>query len=325
MKNTRQTKIFCVLSTTCLLTQTVFAQHMESLLRDQWTTHYFGRFKLDLPANSEITADYKIYNEKIELISKNGKSQLEANIANTISKLNTGVTRGKSDTYERTVPLSNGSALVLSQRKDFYTINAYLLTSKNTLYKMDAAAISDQNLDDAISKTRKLSDSIFFRVPQEAPPSGAFSLEAGYTTLPPSYAKESIYMGAQISSHPGTYVSLLTQRIARQEESLIERVKKNQSGLVFEELKSIINQTKTLRKRERMIGDIKAEEIAVRALAEGKRFYDFQVEYKGTLKSNVSPYIALALGTHEEGSDFKTDEEALAFWDRVVDSLKPLP
>lgn len=56
-KKNFQTKVFFVLLATYLLTQTVFAQRIESPLRNQWTTHYFGRFKLDLPAGSEVVSD----------------------------------------------------------------------------------------------------------------------------------------------------------------------------------------------------------------------------------------------------------------------------
>ncbi len=74
-----------------------------------------------------------------------------------------------------------------------------------------------------------------------------------------------------------------------------------------------------------MIDGLEAEEIAIVTLADGKRFYTFQIEYEGLLKSNTTPFVELRLGTHEIGSDFKSDEEALAFWDRMADSLKRMP
>ncbi|WP_309137581.1 T6SS immunity protein Tli4 family protein [Pseudomonas syringae] len=135
---------------------------------------------------------------------------------------------------------------------------------------------------------------------------------------------EGIYMGAQISTHPGTFVSLLTQRIVEHDDTLIKRFE-NESGGLVPGMAELLSKTKTLRKRTRMIGDFKAEEVAVTTLIDGKRFYTFQIEYEGKLKSNTRPFIDLRLGTHEVGSDFKSDEEALAFWDRVVDSLRPLP
>ena len=317
--------LVCILAFTLTQNQAALANPVEGDFMTPWTTNYFGRFKIDLPSNSDILTDYKIFNEKIKFISKNGKKDINYNIEKNIIDLKEDLVRGKSTVYEKTIPLSNGSALVLSKRQEYYTLNVYLLTAKNTLYNMTATAISAENLESAIEKIRKLSDAIFFRRPQDAPAPGAFALEAGYTTLPNTYAKETIYMGAQIAGHPGTYVSLLTQRIVKKEDGLIQRFENPQNSALSKELKALASITKTLRKKERMIGNIKAEEVAVKALTDGKTFYNFQVEYQGTLKSNTEPHIALELGTHEKGSGFKSDDEALAFWDKVVDSLKPLP
>ncbi|WP_072367195.1 T6SS immunity protein Tli4 family protein [Pseudomonas sp. NFACC10-1] len=291
---------------------------------EKWDTHYFGRFKLELPVNSKILTDYKIYNEKVELVSKNGKSDLSSFVDQTIEELKKGTAYGTSSRYEKTIPLSNGSVLILSKLDKLYTFHAYLLTSKNTLYRMLVKSISAKGIDGAINKTRLISESIFFRRPQDAPPQGAFALEAGYTTLGTTQSLEGIYMGAQISTHPGTFVSLLTQRIVEHDDTLIKRFE-NESGGLIPGMAELLSKTKTLRKRTRMIGDFKAEEVAVTTLIDGKRFYTFQIEYEGQIKSNIRPFIDLRLGTHEVGSDFKSDEEALAFWDKVVDSLKPLP
>ncbi|MEX5538596.1 T6SS immunity protein Tli4 family protein [Pseudomonas syringae] len=293
-------------------------------MNNKLTTHYFGRFQLDLPTSSEIVADYKLYNEKVELVSKNGKSDLSSFVDQTIEELKKGTAYGTSSRYEKTIPLSNGSVLILSKLDKLYTFHAYLLTSKNTLYRMLVKSISAKGIDGAINKTRLISESIFFRRPQDAPPQGAFALEAGYTTLGTTQSLEGIYMGAQISTHPGTFVSLLTQRIVEHDDTLIKRFE-NESGGLIPGMAELLSKTKTLRKRTRMIGDFKAEEVAVTTLIDGKRFYTFQIEYEGQIKSNIRPFIDLRLGTHEVGSDFKSDEEALAFWDKVVDSLKPLP
>lgn len=293
-------------------------------MNNKLATHYFGRFQLDLPTGSEIVADYKLYNEKVELVSKNGKSDLSSFVDQTIEELKKGTAYGTSSRYEKTIPLSNGSVLILSKLDKLYTFHAYLLTSKNTLYRMLVKSISAKGIDGAINKTRLISESIFFRRPQDAPPQGAFALEAGYTTLGTTQSLEGIYMGAQISTHPGTFVSLLTQRIVEHDDTLIKRFE-NESGGLIPGMAELLSKTKTLRKRTRMIGDFKAEEVAVTTLIDGKRFYTFQVEYEGQIKSNIRPFIDLRLGTHEVGSDFKSDEEALAFWDKVVDSLKPLP
>ncbi|WP_256582499.1 T6SS immunity protein Tli4 family protein [Pseudomonas sp. Irchel 3A5] len=292
-------------------------------INDQWITHYFGRFQLDIPAGSEIAADYKLYNEKVDLISTNGKSDLNSIVDQKIEELKKGIAHGTSSRYEKTIPLSNGSVLILSRLDKLYTFHAYLLTSQNTLYNMLVKSISAKGIEGAINKTRLISESLFSRPPQDAPPRGAFALEEGYTTLGAAQSLEGVYMGAQISTHPGTFVSLLTQRIAEHDDSLMTRFEEENGGVVSG-MGDLLTRTKTLRKRTRRVGDIEAEEVAVATSIDGKRFYTFQLEYEGQLKSNTRPFIDLRLGTHEVGSDFKTDEEALAFWDKLVGSLKAL-
>lgn len=293
-------------------------------INEQWITHYFGRFQLDIPAGSEVATDYKLYNEKVELVSRNGKSDLSSIVDQKVEELKKGIAYGTSSRYEKTIPLSNGSVLILSRLDKLYTFHAYLLTSQNTLYSMLVKSISAKGIEGAINKTRLISESLFSRRPQDAPPQGAFALEEGYTTLGAAQSLEGVYMGAQISTHPGTFVSLLTQRIVEHDDTLIKRFEE-ESGGVVSGVAGLLNKTKTLRKRTRRVGDIEAEEVAVATSIDGKRFYTFQLEYQGQLKSNTRPFIDLRLGTHEVGSDFKTDEEALAFWDKLVGSLKALP
>lgn len=295
------------------------------MLGKHWNTHYFGRFQLSLPQGSEIAADYKIFDEKIELVSKNGKSQLPILTQQLIDDLEKGVARGTSSKYEKTIQLDNGSVLLLSRLSTLYTFNSYLLTSKNTLYHMMIKHVTPNGVPEAVENMRKLSNAIYFRHPDSAkPPHGAFALEAGYSMLPNDQFFESIYMGAQIKGHSGTYVSLLTKSITEKEPSLLERFEQKEYDPVVGEL-SNTGRLQTLRKNKRATGGIEGEEVAVSAVIDGKTFYAFQFEYDGTLESNTRPYIAIELGTHENGSNFKLNEEALAFWDELLQSFKPLP
>ncbi len=290
-----------------------------------WQTRYYGRFKLDLPKNSEDSAYYKIYNEKIDLISKNGKKDIESKTEELVGQLKQGKARGTYSRYEKTILLDNGSVLIISKLEKLYTFNCFFLTSKNTLYRMTVSALNEADYKGAIDKMKMISNAIHFRSPQNAPPAGAFAIEAGYLKFSPQQPAESVYMGSQIAGHPGTYVSLLTQRVSQLEEPLFTRFDKQKNSGISGALSELINKTKTLRKQSRMIGALPAQEIAIMTEADGKLFYNFQLEYQGTVKSNSSPYFALEMGTHEVGSDFKSNEEALAFWDRVVNSLKPVP
>lgn len=107
-----------------------------------WTTHYFGRFEITLPKGSKISADYKIFNENLVLVSKNGRANLPTLVNQKTEELKKGIARGTSSRYEKTVPLDNGSMLLLSRLGEFYTFNAYLLSNKNTLYHLMAKTIT---------------------------------------------------------------------------------------------------------------------------------------------------------------------------------------
>ncbi|MBA1206421.1 MULTISPECIES: T6SS immunity protein Tli4 family protein [Pseudomonas] len=290
---------------------------------NNWNTHYFGRFQLSLPPGSEIVADYKIFDENLELVSKNGKSQLPVITQRLIEDLEKGVARGTSSKYEKTIQLDNGSVLLLSRLSTLYTLNAYLLTSKNTLYHMMIKRVTPNGVPEAVENMRKLSNAIYFRRPDTEPPHGAFALEAGYSTLPNDQFFESVYMGAQIKGHAGYYVSLLTKSITEKEPSLLERFDQKEYDPVVGEL-SNRGKLQILRKKKLTVGGIEGEEVAVSTVIDGKTFYAFQFEYDGTLESNTRPYIAIELGTHEIGSNFNSNEEALAFWDELLRGFKPL-
>ena len=133
----------------------------ESLLN----THYFGRLEIALPCGSEISADYKNFDEKIEWVSNEGDSRINQAVDQKVEDLKKGIAVGTFSVYEKTVPLDNGSVLLVSRLNKFYTFNVYLLTAKNTLYHMMAANISEQGLEGGIEKMRLLSNSIYSRPP----------------------------------------------------------------------------------------------------------------------------------------------------------------
>ncbi|MFF5864590.1 T6SS immunity protein Tli4 family protein [Pseudomonas sp. NPDC012596] len=302
--------------------QSIAADHMDSHLENQnWKTHYFGRFSLSLPKDSEISADYKIFGANIELISKNARSELPNIVNQQIDALKKGTAKGTAHRYQKTIPLDNESTLLLSHLTSLYTFNVYLITNKNTAYHMMVRNISEEGMPTAVERMRMLSDAIYFRHPDSAPPAEGFALEAGYTLLDKTRFYESVYMGAQIKEHSGTYISLLTKGIEEKENTLIQRFEAKQYDASVGDLMKAGTIT-VLRKNKRTAREINGEEIALSANADGKKFYAFQFEHEGTIGSNTRPYIALELGTHEKGSDFASDEEALAFWDDVLNSLR---
>lgn len=298
-------------------------QNDDKMPMSAWKPHYFGRFSLPLPEKAKVVADYKQIGEKIELVSKNASVDLNKLVAQKTEELKKGNARGTASRYEKTVELDNGSVVLVSRLEEFYTLNAYLVSDENTIYYVMVKTISVEDMPGAIEIMRKLSNAIYFRMPQKSPPHGGFALEAGYTTLPNDKYLEKIYLGAQISDQRGTYITLLTETIGRAERSLLQRFDDRDYDSSINDIASA-GKIITLRKDSRTLAGIRGEEVAVKTKSGGKTYYAFQFEYAGIPNSNTRPYIAIELGTHEEGSDFKSDKEALAWWDRLLQGFKPL-
>jgi hypothetical protein len=304
---------------------TMSQQEHYSVDTTQWKNSYFGRFTFMLPPSAKIRSDYHLLHSQLVFSSKNGEYQIAVDVEDKINKLKAGRAEDTGSTFERRVELENGSVLLVSKLYTTYVFHGFFLTDRNTMYTMMAKPISAKGLTQAIEKIRMISRSIYFRPPHEAPPVDAFAIEAGYTTLEPEGYAEETYMGAQFPEYPATYIKFKTQGVGEPESNLLQRFDANLAeASILDSVAQLFNHVKVLRKRNREVNGITAQEVAAKATGEGKTLYSFTLEYSGDANSNRRPRIVLELGTHEVGSDFKSDEEALAFWDAVVDSLKPL-
>ncbi|WP_410011107.1 T6SS immunity protein Tli4 family protein [Pseudomonas sp. LRP2-20] len=61
--------------------------------------------------------------------------------------------------------------------------------------------------------------------------------------------------------------------------------------------------------------------MLVKTSTEGKDVYAFRLEFPGSPNSSMEPYTVLELSTVDSGPGFEDDEEAIAFWDKLVASL----
>ncbi|MFK0310483.1 T6SS immunity protein Tli4 family protein [Pseudomonas sp. NPDC090233] len=278
---------------------------------------YFGRFTFEAPSISpEIWSAYKIGDKKIELITKNGKKEIENKITTTINEINKLHESGYP-AYDQTVKLEGGGAVVVSKSTD-YTFDIFYLTAKNTAYKQHVELIDFDSFDKAMSVVRQINSSIHVRPPASKPPTKTFALEAGYLDIPLDKFPEQVSIGLPITSKPGIHLTFDTQIIGVPEEGLITRYEKRSSGVIMPLLKSVLSRTTLLRKSKKSIAGLPFEELLLKSNADGKTLYSFRLEYPGTPESSLEPYTVLELSTVEGGPGFKNDEEALGFWDELL-------
>lgn len=285
------------------------------------TRFYFGRFSFEAPSTDpKVWSAYKIGEKKIELISKNGKHELDKRISSTISEINKLHEAGYP-AYAETVQLDGGGAVVVSKSTD-YTFDIFYLTDNNTLYKQRVEFIDLDSYKKAMSVVVEINASIHFRVPAAKPPAGTFSIEAGYMNFPLDKFPEQVSIGLPVTSKPGIRLTFDTQVIGAPEEGLISRYEKRRSGVITPLLNSVLSRTTLIRKSKKTVNGLQFEEVLLKSTADGKISYSFRLEYPGTPESSLEPYTVLELSTVEGGPGFESDEEALLFWDNIVASLE---
>lgn len=316
-KNTTLIKSYLKALTT--LTALIFCIGAESM-PSQTKTFYFGRYKLEVPTDgADIWSSYDVVEEKIELISKNGKRDLTTNSNNTISEINKKHKAGYADAYDQTLPLEGGGLIVVSKGRK-YNFYIYYLTNKNTLYRQKVESIPFEDYADAVKIAKELSASIHYRNPDEQPPAHTFAIEAGYLDFPVNKFDEKVSIGLPVSSLPGIHLSFDTQLIGKPEPGLLSRFEERSAG-ALPLLRDVLTRSTVLRKGRKYITGITFEELLVKTSTEGKDVYAFRLEFAGSPNSSMEPYTVLELSTVDSGPGFKNDEDAIAFWDKLVASL----
>jgi len=316
-KLTRAFKLFSVAVIFFTSTAASGAPSMNTPLN----TFYFGRYSISAPTDgSDIWTSYKIIQKDLQLISKNGKRDITKKVDKSIAEINTLHKSGYKG-FDQKISLDGGGVIVVSKSTS-YDFDIYYLTPQNTLYRQTVESISINSFDKAIGLAKDLNSLIHYRNPASNPPEGTFAVDAGYLTLPHDKYPEQVSIGLPISTVPGIHVVFDTQVIRKPEPGLIERYYQHTSGIVTPMLQKILTSSSLLRKNKRMVAGLTFEEVLLKTKSNNRTFYSFRIEYAGTPKSSMEPYAKLEMSTLDEGVTFNSDEDALKFWDTLVNSIK---
>ncbi|MFJ4114785.1 T6SS immunity protein Tli4 family protein [Pseudomonas sp. NPDC089758] len=283
-------------------------------------TFYFGRYKIEVPTDgANIWSSYEVVEERIELISKNGKRDISTNSKSTIAEITKEHKAGYAEDYDQTIPLEGGGEIIVSKGRK-YNFHIYYLTKKNTLYRQKVESIPYEDFEDAVKIVKELNASIHYRNPADQPPNGTFSIEAGYMKLPINKFDEKVSIGLPVSSVPGIHLTFDTQLIGNPEAGLLSRFEQQSTG-ALPLFKKLVTNTTIIRKGNKNISGLEFEELLIKTRSEGKNIYAFRLEFPGAPNSSMEPYTVLELSTIDNGPGFENDQSAIDFWDRLVASL----
>ncbi|PPA72935.1 hypothetical protein C4E15_27455 [Achromobacter spanius] len=165
------------------------------------------------------------------------------------------------------------------------------------------------------------------REPLEIPTDPGFCIDGAFIAGS-AFQVESFRIGVTFPNHPGAQF-LFRSSTGAEENRLLERM----GGFLMGVAKLVAGMT-TLRKGERNVGPIQAEEYATAGSQEGQRLYSFTWESQGKDDSITEPNLAAQLGVLERNRDnqgnppppaFASDAEAVALWDAIVESIRLRP
>lgn len=294
-------------------------------------THCLGRHLVDLPTGSKVDARYKYMNLRIEVVQGVSKPAYQGRVASRQAEL------------QRTRHSRGGNLFV--ERNDFSPTQQELVSWVNTASRLGHRSElfsyfeqprvmfvfegegSASRLAEFTEYSRELAGKNEYRANARIPSGAGFCFDSGFVSgFRPT--NEEVAASLDVPGYPSVTISYDTYVTGKPDQPLLSRVPRVPSMLV-----SLISGTRTVRRGKRNIGSIEGQELLVRGTEDGKRSYEFLWESQGRANSAEYPFMSLQLSTtsasDEEGNvidaPFASDEEALALWDSILDSIRLRP
>ncbi|MBY4897530.1 hypothetical protein K6V06_10995 [Cupriavidus sp. AU9028] len=301
---------------------------------DGWNTHCFGRYLVDLPPGVKIGAAYKWRGSKVEHLAGETPETLKAKIATRQSELEAQKRDGGRGAmfFDRWQHSDAGSTSLLSWRGPHSTEvlrrESYFVATSPWRVFHTSGDVTIDRLDVAKNNANALAANIKALDRNVIPKEPGFCIEGGMIAGK-EFQPESFTVGIKIPEHPNAIISI-DARTGAEEDRLLDRV----GGFFLSATRGLMPGLTVLRKGERNVGSIEAQEFATAASDKGQRVYAFAWESQGKDRSLADQNIAVRLQVLEQSvvsektpyqPAFKSDEEALQLWDNIIESVRLRP
>ena len=288
-----------------------------------WKTHAIGRHLVDVPGDAKLIESYKFNKVEVEPLPEiKTKARFDLLVSEREREMRAVKPKTKGSFIER-VPHADGSVTLISwDWKEGFTFETYFRAGTSTLkYVGD---VSDDRKQAALDRRERYAQEWRELRPGEIPEGIGF-VTGDMILADNRFNRESWSLSVALAGKPdvGLYLSAYTQ-------SKVEPGLRQRAGGVLTGMLGLGLGLVRLRNRERPVGPIWAEEILVAGTQNGKRGYGFKWEAPGKADSLTEPQINITLEVRESAyptnaQSFANDEEALALWDAIVDSIRLRP
>lgn len=290
-----------------------------------------GRYLLEVPSGTEVVGRFKYMDNDIEVVRGESTSVYLKRLQSKEDELKKALHSRGGTMFVESRNFGPGQTELVSWTSDasrilhHYELFSHFEQPAITLTMSTDGSAS--RFEEIKAYSRELAGSIRYRGDKEMPAAPGFCIEAGFLKGAELNAEE-VAVGLDVPGYPTVTLSYDSYVTGNPDRPLLSRV-----PLVPAMLVSLLDGTSTLRRRDRNIGPIKGQELLVRANENGKRSYEFLWESQGQADSIEFPFMSLQLSTSAESDDngevidapFANDEEALAFWDAILGSIRLRP
>jgi len=291
-----------------------------------WKTHAIGRHLVDVPGDAKLLEDWKIAGDPLEPLPIKSDTHFKLVVEQREAELRATPHKKHPSLFIEKAMHAQGAVTLISwdepHSEIFYRSDSYFRAGKKAMKY--SGEIDPERKKAALDRRERYAHEWRELRPGEIPEGIGFV--AGDMILADNrFNRESWSLSVALAGKPdvGLYLSAYTQ-------SKVEPGLRQRAGGILTGMLGLGLGLVRLRNRERPVGPIWAEEILVAGTQNGKRGYGFKWEAPGKADSLTEPQINITLEVRESAyptnaQSFANDEEALALWDAIVDSIRLRP
>lgn len=294
-------------------------------------THCLGRYLIDLHSDVKVDASFVFVKGIVRTLNNISQSSFEQIVSTREAKLKTSQHGNGDSMLVARSDLGAGKVVIQSLKsstsKAFHLNETFVyLADKKILFtQADESNASAQA--QSLNISTLMANSFRHRETNEIPSGIGFCVNFGLLAAN-KLNNEEVKASFKFKPYPTVSVYFTSYVTGNPDAELLNRL-----GGIPASLAAAAAGMTTLRKGNRDLGPVKGQELLVRAREEGKRSYEFLWESQGRANSIEFPFLSLKLTTSAETNEkgqvvdapFKTDEEALQFWDGILHTLRLRP
>ncbi len=296
-------------------------------MKPGWKTLAIGRHLIDVPEDATLIPQWRFDSDPLKPMSIQNEADFKRQIARREAELRAAKHKIKGTMFIDRVDSPRGGVLLISWgNQEFEGMPRY-----EAYFRAESKAVV---YSEKFSLSRKDALLKLFESMQDwrALTPGKIPAEPGYVAgdmllIDTDFNYESWSLHIKLANKPD--VSLEVRSFVVGTVKPDQTLRKRAGGILVGML-GMAAGLHRLRNRERKVGPIWAEEILVAGTQDGKRGYGFKWEAPGKAESLAEPQLNIALEVSESAyktnaESFKDDDEALALWDTLVESIRLRP